>query len=277
RDSQISHTPTLPYSHTPLLPHFCYTSPTMARTDESIFDKAEALARRVLERLGSRVDDRLVGDSLSARKISELASQIERAIESDLKEDSQGVKRIAPSVIRVLLTHEEASSLGAKYKEALGAELSQVAREFINNRRYETIGPAVVEIASDLFAKKTVIKTAFDSAQKMDAAGSKVDERTITLVASDGRSFRIKLKANHDPVYIGRASGIAARIDDASISRLHCSLALRTSGEIVISDLGSSNGSALNGRPLAPHQSHAVQSGDIVELGDVRLTITDIV
>lgn len=253
----------------------------MARTDESIFDKAEGLARRVLERLGARVDDRLAGDSLSARKISDLASQIEQAIESNLKEDGQGVRRVAPSVIRVLLTHEEASSLGAKYKEALGAELSQVAREFINNRRYETSHPTVVEIGSDLFAKSTVIKTAFEKgvAQKDDKAkGSQVvDEKTVALVASDGRSFRIKLKADSDPAYIGRASGIAARIDDASISRLHCSLALRAAGDVVISDLGSSNGSALNGRPLAPDRAHALQSGDIVELGDVRLTVTDIV
>jgi hypothetical protein len=252
----------------------------MARTDESMFDKAEALARRVLERLGSRVDDRLAGDSLSARKISDLASQIERAIESDLKEDAQGVKRVAPSVIRVLLTHEESTGLGAKYKEALGAELGQVAREFINNRRYETSNPVVVEIGSDLFAKNTVVKTAFEraGAKKTDAGGSKPsDERTVTLVASDGRSFRIKLKSGSDPAYIGRASGIAARIDDASISRLHCSLALRASGEIVIADLGSSNGSALNGKPLAPNQARPLQSGDAVELGDVRLTVTDIV
>ncbi len=253
----------------------------MARSDESIFDKAEGLARRVLERLGARVDDRLAGSSLSARKISELASQIERAIESNLKEDAQDVKRIAPSVIRVMLTHEEASLLGAKYKEALGAELTNVAREFINNRRYETIQPAVVEIGSDLFAKSTVIKTALEqsAAQKDDKAkGSQsVDECTVTLVASDGRSFRIKLKAGSDPAYIGRASGIAARIDDASISRLHCSLALRASGDAVISDLGSSNGSAINGRPIAPHQAHTLESGDIVELGDIRLTVTDIV
>jgi hypothetical protein len=252
----------------------------MARTDESIFDKAEGLARRVLERLGARVDDRLAGGSLSGRKISDLASQIERAIESNLKEDSQGVKRIAPSVVRVLLTHEDASALSAKYKEALSAELSQVAREFITNRRYETGSPAVVEIGSDLFAKSTVIKTAFEGSatRKADAKISEAaSERTITLVASDGKNFRIKLKAGSDPAYIGRASGIAARIDDASISRLHCSLALRASGDVVISDLGSSNGSTINGHPLAPHQAHALQSGDIVEIGDVRLTVTDII
>ena len=84
------------------------------------------------------------------------------------------------------------------------------------------------------------------------------------------------MKADGAPVYIGRAAGTAVRIDGSSISRLHCSLALRGNGEIVISDLGSSNGTYVNERVLGANEARPVKVGDVIGVGDIRLTISEI-
>ena len=57
----------------------------MADNKESVLDKAEQLARRVLERLGSTVDSKLGSrgdEALSHREVSTLTARIEREPES---------------------------------------------------------------------------------------------------------------------------------------------------------------------------------------------------
>jgi hypothetical protein len=250
----------------------------MAREDENIFDKAEGFARRLLERLGARVDEKIGGDdqTLSARQLSEVASRMEKAIEDNLREDERKVRRVAPNLFNVLLTYEEASRLSPKYKEALSSELRSVAIEHINNRRYETVGSVSVEIGSDLFSKTAVVKASFEETGP-SPAGRSSDHRTITLSSSVGKTFKLVLEPGQDPACIGRASGIAARIDDPSLSRLHCSISQRVNGDVIISDLGSSNGTALNGKQLGPHRAHLLKPGDVLELGDVKLTVEEII
>lgn len=262
----------------------------MADGDNSVLDKAESFARRVLERLGSKMDSKLGSENketLSPREVGELTSRIERVIEASLREDADGVKRVAPNRYKILFTYEETSRLNTGYIEALAVELRATIFEYINNRRYETLAPIQVETGRDLFAKLTVIKPGFEGddeeAQLKGAAevlqkpvDPKSENRTIRLKASDGRSFTFELRPEGAPAYIGRAAGNAVRIDDPSISRMHCSIALRTSGDIVISDLGSSNGTSTNGKPLASHEARPLNLDDAVLVGDVKLTVAEI-
>ena len=255
----------------------------MAGSDDSMLDKAEGFARRMLERLGTRVDNKL---ALGPREIGEIASRIEHLIESSLREDKTGAKRVAPNRFRVLFTYEDSSRLDQKYLQALALELKATIYEYINNRRYETTGPVEVETGHDVFAKSITVKAAFD--ESMDAprpggAGSPQGEqatnqgsRTITLQSAEGESYRFELKAGGAPSCIGRAAGTALRIEDSSISRLHCSLALRSNREIVVSDLGSANGTCVNENMLGPSEARSVRPGDVIGIGDVKLTVSDI-
>jgi len=56
------------------------------------------------------------------------------------------------------------------------------------------------------------------------------------------------------------------------VSRQHLKIA-RKNGLIYISDLGSSNGTYLNGRRLIPHADRLLRSGDELCLGNLKLTI----
>ncbi|HJQ69374.1 MAG TPA: FhaA domain-containing protein [Blastocatellia bacterium] len=267
----------------------------MSDSNDSVLDKAEGFARRVLERLGSKADSRTASEKqqiFSPREIGDLTSRIERVIESSLQEDKQGVKRVAPNHFKILFTYEETSRLNTQYIEALAAELKAIIFEYINNRRYETRGPVVVETGRDLFAKVTVIKPSFESTdptqqpgvgtlpetvtQPARAAAHAEGARRVELRADDGRSFRVQLQAGAAPAYVGRVAGNAIRIDDPSISRMHCSIAVRTTGDIVVADLGSSNGTSLNGQPLSANEARPIKAGDTIKVGDVALTVGEI-
>jgi pSer/pThr/pTyr-binding forkhead associated (FHA) protein len=66
---------------------------------------------------------------------------------------------------------------------------------------------------------------------------------------------------------VGRGEECQISLDDASVSRVHVEV-LRTEHGLMILDQGSSNGLRINGADLP---SAMLRSGDVVELGDVRL------
>ncbi|HJZ68151.1 MAG TPA: FhaA domain-containing protein [Blastocatellia bacterium] len=258
----------------------------MAGAKDSPLDMAEKLARRILERLGAKVDSKLgSGDqrALSTAVIGNLASRIEQTIESELKRDEQGTRRVAPNHIDVLFTYEESVELTPQYFDALGKELTASAFEFINNRRYTTLGPVVVKAGQDLFAKATTVKATFDGDLKQKKADPPItpaprveDSKTVRFTTVEGRGYVVELKPDGAPAYIGRAVENAVRLDDASVSRLHCSVALWASGVVMIADLGSANGTFVNEQPLGRDEARQLNPGDAIRVGDLKLTVSDI-
>jgi FHA domain-containing protein len=271
----------------------CYTFVPMADKNESVLDKAENLARRILERLGSKVDSKVVAggqSTLSQREVGEITSRIERVIESSLRNDKDGVKRVAPNRFKVLFTYEETNRLNSQYIEALAKELKGEIFEYITNRRYETRGQVIVETGRDVFAKATVVRAFFEGeqdtplasasqtndSQNAEAASQASRARTLALSSSDGKDFRVELKTDGAPAYVGRTAGNAVRIDDSSISRMHCSITLRSNGDVVIADLGSSNGTYVNDNLLAGKEARALKQGDVIGVGDFKLTVAGV-
>jgi hypothetical protein len=258
----------------------------MPDAKDSLLDKAESLARRILERLGSKVDDQLTSSTeqtLKPRVIGDLASRIEQVIESKLANDRQGVRRVAPNRFSVLFTYEETSALSPQYIEAMGKELTATVSEYINNRRYETRGPISLNAGRDLFAKSTIVKASFDGDEDTHASIERTGHtaaatlKSICLNSSEGCSYRVVLRSESAPAYIGRAAGNAVRIDDPSVSRLHCSLSLRSDGTVVIADLGSANGTYVNEMLLGRDEALPLTIRDVVGVGDFKLTVSEIV
>lgn len=256
----------------------------MADSNNSVLDKAESLARRIFERLGSQVDKKIAPadqPSLSSSQIGDLASRLERLVDLRLKEDERGTRRVAPNRFKVLFTYEETSKLTPQYIEAVGKELTATIFEYIGNRRYETQGPVEVTVERDLFAKSTVVRAIFDGDEKnqttQDTAASHDPEfRKVSFLTSDGRSYMVELRANAAPAYVGRAAGNAIRIEDENVSRLHCSLSLRSGGSVVVADVGSANGTFVNEQLLDADEARVLKPGDIIAVGECRLTVSEI-
>ena len=96
-----------------------------------------------------------------------------------------------------------------------------------------------------------------------------VDAPSIVLreVGPDGE-HRL-LTVEHGPVTIGRASDNAIVLRDGRVSRYHARVQARQ-GALVLTDLGSTNGSRVNGVKV---DEVVLGVGDRIELGDTVLVV----
>jgi hypothetical protein len=79
-------------------------------------------------------------------------------------------------------------------------------------------------------------------------------------------------------VAVGRTSNNDIVLPDVSVSRFHAFLKNGDEGRLQIQDAGSTNGTAVNGRPAPPRGEGApleLKSGDRVRIGQVHLTFLD--
>jgi predicted component of type VI protein secretion system len=73
------------------------------------------------------------------------------------------------------------------------------------------------------------------------------------------------------PVLVGRHPGCDTRLDSIRVSRHHCCLA-EDDGEIVIRDLGSTNGIRINGQRVAAGR---LRPGDELSIAHLRYRVDD--
>lgn len=71
-------------------------------------------------------------------------------------------------------------------------------------------------------------------------------------------------------ISIGRLAENALQIEDASVSSQHAELTLGDGGDYSLTDLGSTNGTQLNGRELAEGEAHSLKGGDKVRFGHIE-------
>src|SRR6476660_2286434 len=70
-------------------------------------------------------------------------------------------------------------------------------------------------------------------------------------------------------ITIGRISENTLQIEDVSVSSRHAQLTLDDSGDYILRDIGSTNGTELNGKEIAPETNHKLQDGDKVRFGKI--------
>ena len=69
---------------------------------------------------------------------------------------------------------------------------------------------------------------------------------------------------------IGRAPGVDFVVDAALVSRVHCRLTLSDADELLLEDLGSTNGTFVNGKKVA---KAVLNGGDKVTVGRVEFVV----
>ncbi|WP_421119910.1 FhaA domain-containing protein [Aquihabitans daechungensis] len=91
----------------------------------------------------------------------------------------------------------------------------------------------------------------------------------LTLVRTDtGQRFPL----GSSSVVIGRSSDSTIVVDDTRVSRSHATVERSRSGWSV-TDNGSSNGTTVNGRALAPRSAMALTARDVIGVGPVELRV----
>jgi two-component system cell cycle response regulator len=83
------------------------------------------------------------------------------------------------------------------------------------------------------------------------------------IVVLQGTNVGEMHKIEGPEMVIGRAASATVRLNDDGISRRHCRV-LAIGGQVIIEDLGSANGTLVNGEMI---QHHALKEGDKIRLG----------
>ena len=87
-----------------------------------------------------------------------------------------------------------------------------------------------------------------------------------TIVVKSGNRVR---EYSQGRVIVGRASDADFRIDNPDVSRRHAAI-FWSNGKIVVEDLGSTNGTMVNGYPVS---STVIAPNDVIVIGDCKLTV----
>lgn len=88
---------------------------------------------------------------------------------------------------------------------------------------------------------------------------------------SEGRTVALTLTPSAPAVLIGRSSEAGVSLTDPEVSRRHARLEI-SEGVLYLSDLGSSNGTFLNGNPVK-NEGIEVRPGDDIDVGNTRISV----
>lgn len=88
----------------------------------------------------------------------------------------------------------------------------------------------------------------------------------------DSPRGRVVREIDRSVLIVGRDEVSDLRIDHGSVSARHALVQVETDGAVRITDLGSQNGTRINGAALVPDLPSTLEPGDFIHLGKVVLT-----
>ncbi len=163
---------------------------------------------------------------------------------------------IAPNAFAVTLSAADVSRF-SNFIDALSRELSDAAREHARVEGYSFVGPVEVEIFEGASLKAGRFSVTAEVHESED--GGFLAE----LVLPDGRRVTVGSEA----LVIGRLPECEVVLPDSNVSRRHAELRRKGDG-VFVTDLGSTNGSRVNGTPV---REQRLASGDEVSVGSTKL------
>jgi hypothetical protein len=254
--------------------------------------RVEYFARRFFERLGGALDFALRRplNPQPRTDVTALVPQLERAVEEKLKHE--GGRVVAPNLIELRYDYETYSRMTAKRRDFLERELRATLYEYAHNRRYVTEGDIKVKVGFDVFTRKLTIIARFPGESEETAATQNQNQppatagdapaaqsaaqaaarRVEVVLRSRQRELRAKVVAGA-PASVGRSHDNALVIEDASVSNVHAAFSLQANGTLWLADLGSSNGTCVNGALLGQGDKGVVRGGDRLQFGDVEVSL----
>ena len=243
-----------------------------------ILSRVESFLERFLEAPAGRL-------GASIQPVS-LAKRIERAMDTNKTYGDIGV--IVPNHYDLHL-HPADFAAFASYRASLEDDLAHGVLSRVRHERYSLVARPRVRILSDEETRRGEIRVA---ANVVDERGDRVQEdaplpsgsdtmvfsrpsgsdapdsaRRAYLLVSTRGSRAVQFDLGDHLIGIGRASDNDVIVDDPMVSRHHCQLRLQH-GAYGFADLGSRNGSTVNGQPVS---QIALGPGDVIRIGDTEI------
>ena len=203
----------------------------------------------------------------------EIASALRKELDNRSLVLSQG-RTLAPNVFTARLSDSD-FELAQQWGSPLAEELCDVVIAHVNGQQYTLQGPVrvsfehdpdmragVFEIDSSIEKQSEPARTATPSAR---SAPRQQPTRYQPVIEFDGRRYPIVSSS----VVLGRSSEAGILVDDTGVSRRHLEIRTR-SGRVYAVDLGSTNGSFVNGQRIDGQVE--LSDGSAITMGRSRLT-----
>jgi FHA domain-containing protein len=156
---------------------------------------------------------------------------------------------LVPNHFTVAVSKSDRERL-APIEQTLIRELVDAAREHARSESFRFPGPVEVELITD----PALVKGSFRIEVQL-AEG----EPTSSLVLADGT----RIGVGDEPVTLGRAGDCQVVLADPTVSKHHAELR-RDGADVVVVDLGSTNGTKVNGTGI---RERTLADGDEIRIG----------
>jgi hypothetical protein len=224
----------------------------------------------VLQRFERRLEGMVEGTFARAFKSPLQPVEVGSSIQHEMDEKAAIVAQgriLVPNDFVVEIAQADGERLGI-YAESLGVELATLAREHATEQGYSFVGPVrirfegVPDLATGMFRIRSgVIRghtvEAGEVRQPVSdlprAAGHQFPGRPRLVVQGSNPGSGVEAGSTYElqtPVtLLGRGTDCDLRLVDPGVSRHHSELRVED-GQVVLVDLGSTNGTFVNGQPV---------------------------
>lgn len=186
----------------------------------------------------------------------ELGRRLLREIEEQRSIDVRG-RRVVPNAFAFWLSAADHAGF-VEYESRLTAELCETARQYAVSEGFVFVGPVTVElhVDADLRPGRFEIESKVKEVAAVPGAGA--------LVLPNGDRVPIGRRV----VTIGRKEDCTICLPNPNVSREHCEV--RAAGNVfVVVDLGSTNGTKVNGARVAVER--ILEDADIISVGGINI------
>jgi len=214
-------------------------------------------------RLGGLVEGLFAKTFRSGLQPIEIAKRVLKEMEA---RRTVGVSEVwAPNHFEVTMSEVDAGRF-EQVEAALVAELKQVVRDNAAERGWGLVGPPEIELSKDPSMKKGDL----DCVASLVEGEDRVEpvppgSRASVLIHEDGAERPVELAL--EVTTIGRLPACDIVLKDKGASRQHAQIREKD-GAYTLTDLGSTNGTRLNGHTV---QSRQLQDGDRITIGSTTL------
>lgn len=252
------------------------------------------IVRGVLTKVGDMFD-RLTGRGWkpsSSLATSELVERLKSLLDSEARDERPGCKFV-PNNIKLKIQWDKFSTDSDESMRKLENELLAAAVDHINDKRYFTHAPLVMEVKPDYFTPGVRLMVSFDkfadeeheAAVNLAVPGATVEnidesvaphrsERTFEanyVLNGVQKSKTLTLKKGIR-LSVGRTKENDLSISDESVSKIHASLAVDDAGKLIVADTGSTNGTFVDDRRIAYGKAVVVGNGGKVKFGAIQVS-----
>jgi hypothetical protein len=239
------------------------------RTDTIVYQWGREVPVGVIQRFERRLEGMVEGAFARAFKSElqpvEVASAVQREMDDRAAIVAQG-RTLVPNDFVVEISQQDGERLQV-YADSLSQELANLAREYAKEQGYSFVGPVRVrfenagDLATGMFRIRSgVIRGSTVEGGEIRRPVSDVPQGRggvfgghprllVTTAVEGGDATQRTYEINTPVTLLGRGTDCDLRLVDPGVSRHHAEI--RVEGpEIALVDLGSTNGSFVNGQPI---------------------------